>query len=146
VKAARKVSQLPYGREPFDTILAKQDRESLNSRLLRAKTEIVAALAQGASKGYRPPLSDQMPLVLNRPMPFYTDTARKSHLQGDVRVRVDFGADGNLRILKVTRFLPDGLEDRAKEAVRDLLFLPAVQQGVFISYQQELTISFRLRD
>lgn len=146
VRAIRKGVPSPSGHEPFYSVLSKSDRENLNARLIRAKGELLEALRIGAGKGYRPPLPDQMPLPLNYPMPFYTEIARKDGIQGTVKIKVDFAADGIISIVKVTRSLPDGLEWRAKEAVMDFLFIPAVKDGTFISYQQEVEISFALRN
>ena len=144
-RARRKGLPSPSGHEPFYSVLSKNGQENLNARLSQAKSGILELLRIGTAKGYRPPLADQRPLLLYLPMPSYTEIARKEGIQGTVKMRAQFAADGVISIIKVTQSLPDGLEWRAKEAVMDLLFLPAVKDGAFISFQQEVEISFALR-
>lgn len=64
-------------------------------------------------------------VILNAPRPEYTELAREHKTQGAIRVRVMLGADGRVRNATVTRGLPDGLNEKAVEAVSKLRFEPA---------------------
>jgi TonB family protein len=65
------------------------------------------------------------PVVLNSPRPEYTEEARQKKTQGEVFVRVLFGSNGRVREARVLRGLPDGLNERALEAVYRFDFRPA---------------------
>ena len=63
--------------------------------------------------------------ILNSPRPNYTEQARQNKTQGNVVVRATLGADGRVKTASVVRGLPDGLNEKAIEAVYKLSFTPA---------------------
>ena len=89
--------------------------------------------------------------VLNNPRPAYTEQARDNGTQGSVIVRVTLGANGRVKSASVVRGLPDGLNEKAIEAVYRLEFEPArdgegqpLDSTVTVSVN--FTISFRADD
>jgi TonB family protein len=64
-------------------------------------------------------------VVLNHPRPAYTEEARREKTQGDVLVKVLFGASGRVIQARVVRGLPHGLNEKAVEAVHGFVFQPA---------------------
>jgi TonB family protein len=67
--------------------------------------------------------------VTFKPVPAYTQEARQLHLEGEVLVRVTFGARGDLRVEQVVRGLGHGLDESALRAAQQIRFLPAKRNG-----------------
>jgi TonB family protein len=88
---------------------------------------------------------DQRPVPLNAPQPRYTEEARKNKIQGTVIARVLVGADGAVKQVRITRGLPDGLDEQAIQAAYQLRFRPAMKGGQPVSFWQAVSIEFNLR-
>jgi TonB family protein len=88
---------------------------------------------------------DQRPVPLNAPQPRYTEEARKNKIQGTVIARVLVGADGAVKQVRITRGLPDGLDEQAIQAAYQLRFRPAMKSGQPVSFWQAVSIEFNLR-
>ena len=67
--------------------------------------------------------------VFYKPVPVYTQEARQLHLEGEVLVRVTFGAAGDLRVDQVVRGLGHGLDESALHAAQQIRFRPAKRNG-----------------
>jgi len=67
--------------------------------------------------------------VVFKPLPVYTQEARQIHLEGEVLVRVTFGAAGDLRVEQVVRGLGHGLDEAALRAAQQIRFRPAKRNG-----------------
>lgn len=67
--------------------------------------------------------------ILYKPLPVYTAEAREIHLEGEVLVRVTFGASGDLRVEQVVRGLGHGLDEAALRAAQRIRFKPARRNG-----------------
>lgn len=67
--------------------------------------------------------------ITYKPLPVYTQEARDIHLQGEVLVRVTFGAGGELRVEQVVRGLGHGLDEAALRAAQQIRFRPARRNG-----------------
>jgi TonB family protein len=67
--------------------------------------------------------------ILFKPSPVYTQEARQLHLEGEVLVRVIFGAGGELRVEQVVRGLGHGLDEAALRAAQQIRFRPAKRNG-----------------
>jgi len=67
--------------------------------------------------------------ILFKPLPVYTTEARQIHLEGEVLVRVTFGASGDLRVEQVVRGLGHGLDEAALHAAQQIRFRPARRNG-----------------
>ncbi|MBI3653927.1 MAG: energy transducer TonB [Acidobacteria bacterium] len=88
---------------------------------------------------------DSKPQALNRPRPNYTEEARKNKIQGVVRARALIGADGSVKQVRVLSSLPDGLNEEAILAVKQMRFKPATKNGQPVPFWQTLEIEFNLR-
>lgn len=64
-----------------------------------------------------------------KPAAAYTETARNKQVQGFVRLKIVFKKDGNIGKIKVVEGLPDGLNERAIEAAKNIRFRPATKNG-----------------
>ena len=67
--------------------------------------------------------------IVFKPAPVYTQEARQMHLEGEVLVRVTFGAAGDLRVEQVVRGLGHGLDEAALRAAQQIRFRPARRNG-----------------
>ncbi len=84
--------------------------------------------------------------ILNNPRPAYTELARKNKTEGTVRLTVLLGADGRVHRATVISGLPDGLNERAIEAVQTLAFEPARNtSGNPIDSVITVTVRFAIR-
>lgn len=82
--------------------------------------------------------------VLAKPMPQYTDEARRLRIEGDVRLRVNFRADATVEVLEVIEGLGHGLDESAVRAARQIEFAPAEQGGKPVDFIADVFIRFRL--
>lgn len=67
--------------------------------------------------------------ILDKPNPIYTEEARRLKVEGEVLLEVDFGANGDLRVLRVVRGLGHGLDEAAVHAAQRMRFKPARKDG-----------------
>lgn len=82
--------------------------------------------------------------ILSKPKPTYTEEGRKRHIEGEVQLDVVFMANGQLKVLGVTRGLGYGLDEAAIQAAQKIQFVPAKRGGQPIDYQAKLRIVFQL--
>jgi len=103
----------------------------------RQRTGTVSPAAFGAMTMAAPapkPRAEDKPSVMPvevfyKPVPVYTPEARDLHLEGEVLVRVTFGAGGDLRVEQVVRGLGHGLDESALRAAQQIRFRPARRNG-----------------
>lgn len=67
--------------------------------------------------------------ITYKPKPAYTNEARQLHIEGDVLLEVTFGADGQLRVVRIVRGLGHGLDESARTAAQQIKFKPASRNG-----------------
>ncbi len=82
--------------------------------------------------------------ILSKPKPTYTDEGRKRHIEGEVQLDVVFMANGQIKVLGVTRGLGYGLDEAAISAAEKIQFVPAKRGGQPVDYQAKLRILFQL--
>ena len=82
--------------------------------------------------------------VLSKPRPGYTEEARKNQVQGTVRLKVTFGANGQITNVTPIAGLGYGLTEKAIEAARQIRFEPAKKGGVPYTVAKEVTYTFNL--
>ncbi len=82
--------------------------------------------------------------IIVKPHPSYTKVARKSQVQGTVRLRVTFLATGGIGSISILNALPDGLTEQAYAAASKIVFIPAKKNGIPISVMKQVEYSFTL--
>ena len=82
--------------------------------------------------------------ILSKPVPIYTDEARRQRIEGEVLLEVVLEASGKLRVLKVVRGLGHGLDDAAVHAAEQIRFKPALKDGQPSDSTAVLHIIFQL--
>jgi len=84
-------------------------------------------------------------VLLNRVSPQYNEQARQNFTQGTVVIQLSIGADGEVKQARVTKGLPDGLNDQAIATAMKLKFKPATRDGVAVPTTLSITVDFNLR-
>ena len=128
-----------------DDGLSRKERDQLNAAIETARQKYSRLLQDRQDKSYRAPVRDSAPKFLNSPFPAYSERARQNHVTGTVKLRVECHADGTIGNVTVVEGLGYGLDERAMDAARRMIFLPAVRDGAFVAYTVPITLSFDLR-
>jgi TonB family protein len=82
--------------------------------------------------------------VTFKPLPVYTDEARKLRIEGEVLLEVVFESSGKLQILRVVRGLGHGLDEAAVRAAERIRFKPAQRDGQATDSTAVLHIIFQI--
>jgi TonB family protein len=82
--------------------------------------------------------------ILSKPKPGYTAEARAKNIEGEVLLEVQFGASGDLRIVRVVRGLGHGLDETAAAAAEGIRFRPATRDGAAVDCSALVHIVFQL--
>ena len=83
-------------------------------------------------------------IVTNKPIPQYTDEAKKLRVQGIVVLKVTFAANGDVEIVRVIHGLGHGLDEQAERAAKRIQFKPATKNGKPVPVTTEIQIQFEL--
>jgi periplasmic protein TonB len=84
------------------------------------------------------------PQILARPIPGYTEEARRAQVEGAVRLSVVLNANGTVSDIKVARALGYGLDEKAVEAAKELRFTPAQKDGHVVSVRVFIEFKFTI--
>ncbi|HSE31639.1 MAG TPA: energy transducer TonB [Pyrinomonadaceae bacterium] len=87
---------------------------------------------------------DQKVVVLTKPEPSYTESARRSRTVGAVVLRVVFASNGGVSDIEVVAGLPNGLTEQALKVVKQIRFVPGVKNGTYVSTTLQLEYNFNL--
>ena len=82
--------------------------------------------------------------ILSKPLPIYTEEARRLKIEGEVLLEVVLESSGRLRVVRVLRGLGHGLDDAAIRAAEQIRFKPALQDGQPADSTAVLHIIFQL--
>jgi TonB family protein len=99
---------------------------------------------EGADGPYTVEGSISAPIPLYKPLPAYSEEARKEKYQGVVSLWIVVDALGNVSDCRVVRPLGLGLDEKATETVRTWRFKPAMRNGVPVAVRVCVEVSFRL--
>ena len=87
---------------------------------------------------------DELPRLLRKVEPAYSEEARKAKFQGHVVLYVEVDASGQVKDPRVMRSLGLGLDEKALEAVRQWEFAPATEDGKPVTAFVQVEMNFRL--
>jgi TonB family protein len=82
--------------------------------------------------------------VIRRPQARYTDNGRQTNVQGTVKLKVVFRADGQIGDITVLKKLGGGLTDQAIETARKIKFLPAEIDGKTVDVTRDVAYTFTI--
>src|SRR5262249_45265139 len=92
---------------------------------------------------FRPGSGIDPPRLVREVKADYTDEARRRGISGDVVLEIVVRRDGSVgQDIKILKGLPEGLNDRAINAVRQWRFTPAKRQGVPVDVIVEAAVEF----
>lgn len=111
----------------------------------KSNRKFVMLFVEGLEKSYRIPLKDRPPQVLFsvRPAPLNPGVRMKN---GKVALSVEFRADGSVGEIKLVKGLRPDMDERCVQATRQIIFLPAVKDGVFVTEWQSGGCGFQSRN
>lgn len=89
-------------------------------------------------------VSETPVIVTNKPIPQYTDEAKKMGVQGSVVLKVIFDANGSVEIVGVIKGLGHGLDEQAERAAKQIQFKPATRNGKPVPLTTDVNIEFEL--
>ncbi len=84
--------------------------------------------------------------ILGKTRPLYTEEARRLRIEGEVSMRILFGADGKLRVQSIVRGLGHGLDENAALAAAQIQFRPATQNGQSVDQTAVIRVRFQLAE
>lgn len=82
--------------------------------------------------------------VLYKPRPIYTQEARIKNIEGNVRVRVVFLANGEIGTITEVAGLPFGLTEKAIQAARKMKFEPQLENNRPVSVSKIVAFNFTI--
>ncbi len=82
--------------------------------------------------------------ITYKPNPAYTEEARNQKLEGEVLLEVEFGANGQLRVIRVVKGLGHGLDETAVAAANKIRFKPAMRNGQAMDSTAIVHVVFQL--
>jgi TonB family protein len=86
-----------------------------------------------------------LPVVLQKPEPAYTEEARASSVEGNVLIQATVMKDGTVRHFKVLECLGYGLDESAMHSIAtQWRFSPGTRDGVRVDVPVNIGISFRI--
>jgi TonB family protein len=105
----------------------------------------VAAPPTTGNRAAAPVVARMIPAeILSKPVPIYTEEARRLHVEGEVLVEAVLGASGKVQVLRVVRGLGHGLDEEAVRRAEQIHFKPASRDGQPADSTVVLHIIFQL--
>jgi len=86
----------------------------------------------------------QRAIVVWKPEPTYTESARHNQRSGTVALKGVFTSSGEVIIVRVIKGLEDGLTEKAIEAAKQVRFFPAEKDGKLVSFALQFEYNFSL--
>lgn len=86
-----------------------------------------------------------IPTLLSQILPEYSEEARKAKYQGTVILETIVRRDGTVEVVRVSRSLGFGLDDKAIEAVTKWRFRPGMRNGEAVDVALKIEVNFNLR-
>ena len=82
--------------------------------------------------------------IISKPVPQYTEEARRNQVSGTVILLVFLTADGNVKVAVPITYLPNGLSENAIDAARKIKFTPATINGKPVSQYLRVEYNFNI--
>ncbi len=86
----------------------------------------------------------EAPVGIHQPPPIYTEIARRTRVEGVVRLQAVIDDQGQVKNVEVLKGLPMGLTEEAVRAVSQWTFSPATLRGRPVSVYYTLAVTFEL--
>lgn len=102
----------------------------------------VDLLTEGQQHNYLVPIPDQKAAVISMTEPEYSEAGRMNRISGEIGLKVEFLSTGNIGQVTTMNSLGFGLDQKAANAARKTVFLPAVKDRKFVDYTSEMHMTF----
>lgn len=117
------------------------------NKLLRKADETseaayVVVFLEGIERSYHVPLKDRPPQILRFPPRVQTDDLPFKERNGRVRLSLELRADLSIGEIKLLEGIGTTINERCVKAAQNMIFLPAVKNGTFVSDIQTPTYKF----
>lgn len=83
-------------------------------------------------------------IILSKPSPEYTESARQAQVSGTVVLQMVLASDGQVKHILVLRWLSHGLVNTAERAARQIKFRPAIRDGHPVSQFVRVEYNFNI--
>ncbi len=93
---------------------------------------------------FRMPEVTRKAVIVYKPPPGFTEEAKNNNVTGVVRLRAVLSSSGAVTNISVIKPLPDGLTEKAINAARHIMFLPAQKDGRTVSQYIVLEYNFNI--
>ncbi|PYS71197.1 MAG: hypothetical protein DMF69_11115 [Acidobacteria bacterium] len=124
-------------RETGNAVLSSRGDKKTSKKFLEL-------LHDGQNKAYAPPVADRKPVVLSKALPRYSEEGRRRQISGEITMNVELLPDGSIGVVKLMNSLGAGLDEKAVEAARQTVFLPAVKDRKFVSFWLYVVMRFNV--
>ncbi len=122
--------------------LPQQERDNLEADIAITKEKYRRLLAEAQVKSYQAPIGDLPPVIIYKGFPTYAEIASNNKSTGVINMQVEFRSDGTIGDVKIITGLGDRSDERAVKAVRQIIFLPGVKGGMFVTMLKEVKAVF----
>lgn len=133
--------------DPNAFIITKQEvSQVVLDALIKPKnttTKAQFALVKEDPVVYDPSFSRGL-IILRKPRPTYTDSARQNNKQGTIRAKVEFLKDGQIGGITVDPTLDRGLAENVAKVVKLIKFIPAEINGKPVDIMQVVEYGFAI--
>jgi TonB family protein len=150
-RGAGRVAARPVPSEAAPMVGEFAATDSLAESSLAEPGDFPSLTSPGTVESFTEVLADSIssvdidpPRIISTPKPEYPVRALADQIQGLVKVRCVFDADGKVRDVKVVRGLGYGLDEAAERAVRQIRFKPALRNGVAVPVAREFAVRFTI--
>jgi tetratricopeptide (TPR) repeat protein len=115
---------------------AKTGKNNQAVKALRKGDSISSINSSGYDKELR---------IISKPHARYTDSARQNLTAGKVKLAIEFGENGQIKLIVPIQILPDGLTGNCITAAQNIKFEPAYKNGKAVSSIKVIEYTFEIR-
>ncbi len=98
----------------------------------------------GLPKVFKPDQVQQKARIISKPIPEYTEEARRNQVTGTVVLQMVFAANGSVTNIRTITGLPFGLTEKAMAAAKRIQFSPAMKDGRAVSQYIRVEYNFNI--
>jgi TonB family protein len=81
-------------------------------------------------------------IILSKPVPAFTEQARRKYVRGNVELNITFDENGKVGEVEVISELPFGLTENAIKAAKTIKFLPQIKNGKKVKVTKKIIYIF----
>ena len=117
--------------------LRQAGNEFLKKLDKKSQAKFAVLFSEGIGKGYRVPLKDRPPQVLDSAKPAFPASLlarmRTYRRHGTIELLIEYRADGSVGDVKLVKGLDKEMDSYVVQAARQNIFIPAIKDGSFVT-------------